>query len=243
MAEGATGGGVTAVCPSGGLDVGVWLRPFRWNLPETPIPPAAWGLHSLPARPVIAQGNCLLQLGQSVAPGPWPPSALHGDWGQSPALGLGLPSCPGNRPDAVGVMTTQASGPLLSPQSPVSMDTRSIKCHSCAVLGPPALWPGSAELRAGCLLTPLGLWNHDADACPALGPARECWGHTGVLGAVGAPGFEQCPSHLGPVPERPSRSGTCLGLLFPAIFPDAPFGTHTWGQGLGPGFGSVSAWL
>lgn len=217
---------------------GTFQKPPSLLLPGAfiPCPPA-------PSLPKASHPPCLLPLGQSVAPGPWPPSALHGDWGQSPALGLGLPSCPGNRPDAVGVMTTQASGPLLSPLSPVSMDTRSIKRHSYAILGPPALWPGSAELCAGCLLAPLGLWSHDADACPALGPARECWGHTGVLGAVWAPGFEQRPCHLGPGSQRLSRYGTCLGLLFPAIFPDALFGTHAWGQGLGPGFGSVSAWL
>lgn len=170
---------------------------------------------------------------------PWGSGRIRSAQGLEPVTSTGpqLPSCPGN---------PLAHGLLPSLLSPISTDTTSIQPCCCVVLVHPALLPRNLVLFPSCLLAQQGLGDHEADSCPGLGLAWGCWGQWGRQA------LSSSPCHPGPLglqfclqlthyPVLLSRSGACLGLLFPDIFSDVPSGTHSWGQGLGPGLGSTSA--
>ena len=237
-AEGAIGRGEWGLS-AWGKAPRVWMWPFRQSLPEAPVPLAVCVLHSLPPTPSLPESSRPPTSSHWSICGPGALAAFCSAQGLELVTSTGpqLPSCPGN---------PLAHGPLPSLLSPISTDTTSIQPCCCVVLVHPALLPRNLVLFPSCLLAQQGLRDHEADSCPGLGLAWGCWGQWGRQA------LSSSPCHPGPLglqfclqlthyPVLLSRSGACLGLLFPDIFSDAPFGTHSWGQGLGPGLGSASA--
>lgn len=232
---------VGAKAPAG-LDMGVGLWPCRRSLPESPLPLAVCGLFPAsppgqrPRHPILPASSH-----RSIC-GPRALAAFSFAWGLEPVTSPGaeaslLPQQPSG---CCKMRTSPASGPLPPPLAPVSTDSKSIKllCGPCASCPPAGELSAVSKRFAGSA----GLGGPRSRLVPWSGAG------TGVLGAVGTPGFEQQPlpprasvpvvllaAH--PVPVLLSGSGACLDPLFPAIFPDAPSGTHSWGQG------PASAWL
>lgn len=176
----------------GGAVVAFQLEPSRSPHPSSCLWPP------LPASPPLITGVIRSSLPPptrgSVTPGLWQHSALHGDRSRSPALGQMLPSYPSNRPDAVGMTTTLASGPLPSPLPRL----RGHQVHWASLLAVLVRLPSRLRLS--------GLGGHEAEPCPGLGLAQGYWWRWGRQAWSSSPGH--------PVPRASVQVRPCLGRLF-----------------------------